>query len=268
MARAVGENVRALVPTLTRQSRSEVGRKSTAVALAAAVPFLDDSGVPDVRYAEFLGVDNHRVAEARRRRTAADTAAAGGISAKAALVGGVYLYQERKRTDAALPQEMEQCITDFWHSDGGPARASGNTKEVVRESKARDAAAHPVRHMQVTGEQAYLQFLQFEPYLELRGRLRRGDGTLWWGVEEHLSRSTFLNRRCWCIKMVSEGVRGTQTHTRTPQCTPYDHKVAQRSLAHAARHAHIHAYRTQAWSNVSARCTRAWSSSRMRSASA
>jgi hypothetical protein len=151
-----------------------------------------------------LGVDNHRVAEAQQRRTAAGKAAESGMSAKAALEGGEYLFKLRKDSAAALPLEMTALFTEFWHSDEGPARASGNSKEVVRESKARDAIAHPIRHMQMTGEAAYARFLQWQPYLALKAQLRRADGSLWWGDTQHVSRSAFLSSRCWCIKMVSE----------------------------------------------------------------
>lgn len=205
-ARAVGENVRVMMATLTQQSRSEVGRKSTAVAIAAAVPSSSSTTTTsNAHLAQFLGVDAHLVATARKRRSSAMEAAAGGASATAALSAGQYFYETRKPMGAALPQEMEDVITQFWHTDddcGGAARASGNTKEVKRESKSADATTHPVRHMHITGEEAYTRFLVFEPYVELRARLRRPDGTLRWKEGEHVSRSVVLSRRCWCIETV------------------------------------------------------------------
>ena len=209
-ARAIGENVRALLPTLTQQSRSEVGRKCTAATMAAAVPSSSSNNdMPNLRYAEFLGVSHHLVATARERRSAAMEAAAAGASAAAALSSDMYFYERRKPTRAALPQEMEQCIDAFWHTSndsGGPARASGNTKEVKRESKARGATAHPVRHMHMTGEAAYTRFLEWPQYTELRAVLRRPNGALWWPERQHVSRSAFLDRRCWCIETVRHEV--------------------------------------------------------------
>jgi hypothetical protein len=101
---------------------------------------------------------------------------------------------------------MLAVMLAFWHESeerGGPARASGNTKEVRRESKHKNALMHPVRHMRINGDEAYMRFLQYPPYLKLLREECRPDGQLRWQDGQHVSRIPFLNSRCFCIRMVS-----------------------------------------------------------------
>eukprot|EP00611_Tribonema_gayanum_P028348 TRINITY_DN7262_c0_g1_i4.p1 TRINITY_DN7262_c0_g1~~TRINITY_DN7262_c0_g1_i4.p1 ORF type:complete len:125 (-),score=12.15 TRINITY_DN7262_c0_g1_i4:3-377(-) len=84
------------------------------------------------------------VADAQERRTAALAARADGISAKGALEADQFVFLQRQTRSNKVSEAMVGVIVEFWHGEE-VSRGNGNTSDVKKASKHRDAAQHPAQ---------------------------------------------------------------------------------------------------------------------------
>jgi hypothetical protein len=122
-AAAVGESVKALLPLLKQHKRTEIGRASLAVVMAAAVPSALHATVSQKAYAEFLGQDVKAVRTASAKRSA--VVEAGNLKPAQALANDCYFYSVRKPRSDKISEAMLAIAIAFWHRDE-VTRTTGN----------------------------------------------------------------------------------------------------------------------------------------------
>jgi hypothetical protein len=180
---------------LVSGGRTEVGRGALATVMAAVVESAGgETKTPDAWYGRFIGNING-VAEARKRRAAALTAAANGASPQEALDVGEYLFQRRQTRSDKLSAAMVAVIDRCWHSEE-VSRGNGNTNDVKKASKHKDAAKHAARVQILTAAAAYELFLGWREYKDAK----EAEG---WAVGKDVSFTVFQLHKCFCICAVS-----------------------------------------------------------------
>eukprot|EP00611_Tribonema_gayanum_P007044 TRINITY_DN163_c1_g1_i2.p1 TRINITY_DN163_c1_g1~~TRINITY_DN163_c1_g1_i2.p1 ORF type:complete len:189 (+),score=28.99 TRINITY_DN163_c1_g1_i2:728-1294(+) len=151
--------------------------------------------VPNAWCAHHIGNNSTAVADAQERRTAALAARADGISAKGALEADQFLFLQRQNRSNKLSEAMVAVIVEFWHSEE-VSRETGNTSDVKKASKHRDAAQYPAQVQIRTAAEAYGLFLKSSDYQAAR----KAEG---WRGKREVSYTVFQLHTCWCIAQVS-----------------------------------------------------------------
>eukprot|EP00611_Tribonema_gayanum_P007048 TRINITY_DN163_c1_g1_i9.p1 TRINITY_DN163_c1_g1~~TRINITY_DN163_c1_g1_i9.p1 ORF type:complete len:183 (+),score=30.23 TRINITY_DN163_c1_g1_i9:726-1274(+) len=151
--------------------------------------------VPNAWCAHHIGNNSTAVADAQERRTAALAARADGISAKGALEADQFLFLQRQNRSNKLSEAMVAVIVEFWHSEE-VSRETGNTSDVKKASKHRDAAQYPAQVQIRTAAEAYGLFLKSSDYQAAR----KAEG---WRGKREVSYTVFQLHTCWCIGQVS-----------------------------------------------------------------
>ncbi|KAG5183879.1 hypothetical protein JKP88DRAFT_315826 [Tribonema minus] len=140
-------NVTGTMPMLKAEKDSELGWHVLVTVMAAV---LEDAGeasklnVPNAWCARHIGDNSTAVADAQERRTAALAARADGISAKGAVEADQFLFLQQQTRSNMLSEAMVAVIIEVWHS-AEVSRRNGNTSDVKKASKNRDAAQHPAQ---------------------------------------------------------------------------------------------------------------------------
>ncbi|KAG5182141.1 hypothetical protein JKP88DRAFT_221535 [Tribonema minus] len=128
------------------------------------------------------------------RRTATLAARADGISAKGALEADQFLFLQRQTRSNKLSEAMVAVIVEFWHSEE-VRRGNGNTSDVKKASKHRDAAQHPAQVQIRTAAEAYGLLHESSDY-QAAGRTSGEAGG-------KVSYTVFQLHTCWRIGQVS-----------------------------------------------------------------
>ncbi|KAG5183828.1 hypothetical protein JKP88DRAFT_255688 [Tribonema minus] len=187
-------NVTGTMPMLKAGKDSKLGWHVLVTEMAAV---LEDAGeasklkVPNTWCARHIGNNSTAVADAQKRRTAALAARADGISAMGALEADQFLFLQRQTRSNMLSEAMVAVIIEAWHSEE-VSRRNGNTSDVKKASKHRDAAQHPAQVQIRTAAEAYGLFLKSSDYQAAR----KAEG--WRGGRE-VSCIVFQLHTCWCI---------------------------------------------------------------------
>lgn len=175
------------------QGRTNDGRGVLQTLITAAA--FDGDGpvrVSSKRKAEILGIHPANLTAGRKRAKALRP----DLPPAVAMDQGAFWFQPRAKRSDETPPELVALMKRFWHTDG-VSRASGNSKDVYRESKSADAVTHARRRLAVQGggEAVFPMFSEWPDYVDFKRawKLEKGEDI------KDPGRTLFLSTRCKCI---------------------------------------------------------------------